>query len=256
MESEHGAPLSPDPAMKREGSGVHRGDLDDYPGAGGENAAAGLAGAAGTASEAWLAAADGLVAGVHHALNNRLGTLSALVQLAGAGGAGDVDAARVLREELERLGDTLRLLALIPRRPGEEPIPLRLSELLPDVLALVAQHRDARDVHFAVESDPDLLPVLCPETALAHALLALLTCAALAAREAGTLRVDVRCSGDERRVTIAVEPEGDAVGPQVGGAGLAALFAAAGGEMETTETGVVARLPTLLAGRQAPRPAD
>lgn len=203
------------------------------------------------AGVAWLAAADGLVAGVHHALNNRLGTVSALVQLAGMDGG---DAARALREELERLADTLRLLALIPRRPGEEPIPLRLSELLPEALALVAQHRDARDVHFAVETAPDLLPVLCPETALAHALLALLACAALAAREAGTLRVDVRCSGDDRRVTVAVEPEGDAVGPQVGGPGLAALFAAAGGEMETTETGVVARLPTLLAGREEPRP--
>ena len=100
-----------------------------------------------------------------------------------------------------------------------------------------------------MEAAPDLLPVLSAETALTHALLALLAGAAQAAREAGTLRVDVRCSGDERRVTVEVEPEGDAVGRQVGGAGLAALFAAAGGEMEATETGVVARLPTLPAGR-------
>lgn len=207
---------------------------------------------AGAAAGTWLAAADGLVAGVHHALNNRLGTVSALVQLAALGDAGGVDAGRALREELERLGDTLRLLAMIPRRPDEEPIPLRLTELLPDALALVAQHRDARDVRFAVEAAPDLLPVLCPETALAHALLALLTGAALAAWEAGTLRVDVRCSGDARRVTVQVEPEGDAVGPPLGGAGLAALFAAAGGEMEATETGVVAHLPTLLAGRERP----
>ena len=209
-------------------------------------------GAAAAASEAWLAAADGLVAGVHHALNNRLGTVSALVQIAAMGDGGGPDTGRALREELERLAETLRLLAMIPRRPGEEPIPLRLSELLPDVLALVAQHRDARDVRFAVETAPDLLPVLCAETALAHALLALLAGAAGAAREAETLRVDVRCSGDERRVTVEVEPEGDAVGRQVGGAGLAALFAAAGGEMETTETGVVARLPTLPAARERP----
>jgi signal transduction histidine kinase len=209
----------------------------------------------GAAAEAWLAAADGLVAGVHHALNNRLGTVSALVQLASMDGGPGPEAMGALREELERMGGTLRLLGMVPRRPAEEPIPLQLSELLPDALALVAQHRDARDVHFAVETAPDLLPVLCPEGALLHALLALLAGAAVAATEAGTSRVDVRCTGDERRVTLEVEPEGDALGGPVGGAGLAALFAAAGGEAEATETGIVARLPTLLAGRAGPRPA-
>jgi C4-dicarboxylate-specific signal transduction histidine kinase len=209
----------------------------------------------GAEAEAWLAASDGLVAGVHHALNNRLGTVSALVQLASMDGGPGPEAMGALREELERMGATLRLLGMIPRRPGEEPIPLRLSELLPDALALVAQHRDARDVRFAVETAPDLLPVLCAESALVHALLALLAGAAVAASEAGTARVDVRCTGDERRVTLEVEPEGDAVGGPVSGAGLAALFAAAGGDAETTETGIIARLPTLLAGRRGPHPA-
>ena len=208
----------------------------------------------GGAAEAWLAAADGLVAGVHHALNNRLGTVSALVQLASMDGGPGPEAVGALREELERMVGTLRLLGMIPRR-REEPIPLQLSELLPDVLALVAQHRDARDVHFAVQTAADLLPVLCPESALVHALLALLAGAAVAATEAGTSRVDVRCTGDQRRVTLEVEPEGDALGGSVGGPGLAALFAAAGGEVEATETGIVARLPTLLAGRAGPHPA-
>lgn len=212
-------------------------------------------GGGGPAAEAWLAASDGLVAGVHHALNNRLGTVSALVQLASMEGGSGPEAFGALREEVERLGGTLRLLGMIPRRPREEPIPLRLTELLPDALALVAQHRDAREVHFAVETAPDLLPVLCPESALVHALLALLAGAAVAASESGTSRVDVRCTGDPHRVTVEVEPDGDAVGGPVGGAGLAALFAAAGGEAEVTETGIVARLPTLLAARRSPHPA-
>lgn len=204
----------------------------------------------GTAGEAWLAAADGLVAGVHHAINNRLGTLSALAQLAAMGGSPGAQALAALREETERMGSTLRLLALLPRRPAEEPIPLQLGEVLPEALALVAQHREVRDVEFAVETAPDLLPVLCPETALVHALLVLLVGAGVAAREGGAARVDVRCSGDEHRVTLEVEPEGDAVGGPLGGAGLAALFAAAGAETEATETGIIARLPTLLAGRR------
>lgn len=207
-----------------------------------------------TPGEAWLAVSDGLVAGVHHALNNRLGTVSALVQLAALGGSGGMDPARALRDELERLGDTLRLLSMIPRRPGEEPIPLQLGDVLADALALVAQHRDVRDVEFAVETAPDLLPVLCPETALVHALLALLVGAGTSARERGAARVAVRCTGDERRVRVEVEPEGGAAGGGMDGAGLAALFAAAGGEAEATGSGIAARLPTLLAGR-SPRPA-
>jgi C4-dicarboxylate-specific signal transduction histidine kinase len=206
------------------------------------------------AGEAWLAVSDGLVAGVHHALNNRLGTVSALVQLATLGEVGGMDPARALRDEMERLGDTLRLLSMIPRRPGEEPIPLQLGDVLADALALVAQHREARDVEFAVETAPDLLPVLCPETALAHALLALLVGAGTAARETGAARVAVRCTGDERRVTVEVEPEGGAAGGAMDGAGLAALFAAAGGSVEATGRGTAARLPTLLAGRGS-RPA-
>lgn len=199
---------------------------------------------------AWLAAVDGLVSGVHHALNNRLGTLSALVQLAALDGAGAPETERALRDELERFGDTLRLLAMIPRRPAEAPIPLQLGDVLPDALALAAQHREVRGVEFAVRSAPDLLPVLCPETALVHALLTTLVGAAVAAREGGAARVEVRCSGDERFVTVEVAPEGGAAGERRGGAEVAALFAAAGGEARATETGVAARLPTLLEGRR------
>jgi C4-dicarboxylate-specific signal transduction histidine kinase len=154
---------------------------------------------------------------------------------------------------MERLGDTLRLLSMIPRRPGEEPIPLQPGDVLADALALVAQHREVRDVEFAVETAPDLPPVLCPETALVHALLALLAGAGTAARERGAARVAVRCTGDERRVTVEVEPEGGAAGGGMDAAGLTALIAAAGGEAEAVGSGIAARLPTLLAGR-SPRP--
>ena len=203
-----------------------------------------------TAGEAWLAVSDGLVGGVHHALNNRLGTVSALVQLAALDDSGGMDPARALRDELEHLGDTLRLLSMIPRRPGEEPIPLQLGDVLADALALAAQHREARDVEFDLEAAPDLLPVLCPETALVHALLALLVGAGAAARERGAARVAVRCTGDERRVTVEVEPETGAAGGGMAVAGVAALFAAAGGEAEAAGGGIQARLPTLLAGRR------
>ncbi|HEV2147938.1 MAG TPA: hypothetical protein VGR37_11090, partial [Longimicrobiaceae bacterium] len=140
----------------------------------------------------WLDASDGVLAGIHHALNNRLAAVSALVQLGAAGGGRGPDLDRALRDELERFGAALRLLAFLPRRPDEAPTPLRLEEVLPDALALARQHRDVRDVEFAAESAPGLLPVFCRETALMHALITLLVRAGIAARGGG--RVRVRCS--------------------------------------------------------------
>ncbi len=206
--------------------------------------------AGGSAGEAWLAVSDGLVAGVHHALNNRLGTMSALAQLVAMGGTPRTDTQAALRQELDRFGNTLRLLGFVPRRPEESQIPLALPELLADLLSLTAQHRDVRDVEFAVTAPPDLLPVLCPETALSHALLALLVSAGIAARDGGSTRVEVRCSGDERFVTVEVVPGGTAEGRALWDAGIEALFAAAGGEAKEAGAGMVACLPTLVEGRK------
>lgn len=200
----------------------------------------------GAGCEAWLAASDGLVAGVHHALNNRVATMSALVQLASLDPEPGPDALRALREELERLAGTLRLVGMLPRRPGEGPIPLQLPDLLPDVLALARQHRELRDVEVAVELPPGLPPVLAPETALAHALLALLVGAGAAARGRGAARAEVRVSADDRWVSLEAEPADPA--------GLAALFAAAGGGAEAAGARMVARLPTLAEGRRSPAP--
>lgn len=204
-----------------------------------------------SAEEAWLPVSDALLAGVHHALNNRLATLSALAQLLALGGAPAPETA--LPREMERLGETLRLLGLLPRHPGERSVPLRVPDFLPDALALVAQHRDLREVEFSLEADPEALPVLAEESALIRAVLALLVAVGVAAHEGGAGRVAVRLGGDETFVSLEAEPGGDAVGGSLGGAGLTPLWEAAGGEVEITETGVIGRMPTLTEARRRER---
>ncbi len=205
-----------------------------------------------SAREAWLAASDGLVAGVHHALNNRMASLSALAQLL-AMGAAPPGAERTLMQEVERFSGTLRLLGLVPRHPSEGPIPLQLPHLFPDVLALVGQHREVRDVEFAVDGDPGVLPVLCADWALTHALLALLVALGEAARERGAPRVSVRWAGDERFVVLEAEVEGGTGGEPPGLAGVAALFGEVGAEAQPTGAGIVVRFPTLPEARRRER---
>ena len=204
-----------------------------------------------SAAEAWLPVSDALLAGVHHALNNRLATVGALAQLLALGDRSGTEA--VLPRELERLGATLRLIGLLHGHAGETQVPLRIPDFLPDALALAAQHRDIREVELSLETDPGALPVLATESALLRAVLALLVSAGLAARESGARHVAVRLGGDERFVSLEAEPAGDAVGGPLGGAGLGALWEAAGGEVEMTETGVIARLPTLPEARRRER---
>ncbi|HEX2091025.1 MAG TPA: hypothetical protein VHG28_01435 [Longimicrobiaceae bacterium] len=202
------------------------------------------------ACTAWLAVSDGLLAGIHHALNNRMASVSALSQLLALDGTPGANVEHALLDELERFGAALRLLRLLPRHPGEEEIPLRVSELLPDALALVGMHREVRETDFVVEADSGVLPVLCAESALVHALLALLMSTGEAAGERGGRRVTVRCRGDDRRVVLEAEVEGGTGGELPHAAGVAALFREVGGEVRTTSTGYEVRLPTLLEARR------
>lgn len=192
-------------------------------------------------AEAWLEVSDGLVSGVHHALNNRVAAVSALAQLLALGGAPSPDTEHALLDEVGRFEGTLRLLRLLPRDPEGVPIPLHLPELLPEVLALVALHREIREVRYDVHGDPDVLPLVAEESALLRALLVLLVRAGEAARSG---EVSVRYGGDERFVVLEVLVEGASGGAPDGG--IAATFAEVGGEVRALEAGWEVRMPTLL----------
>ena len=200
--------------------------------------------------EAWLSASSVVLSGLHHALNNRVTSVSALAQLL-ALDAGPAAEQRTLVEEIRRLEDTLRLLRLVPRR-SREPIPLHLPYLLPDVLALARHHRETGEARYEVRSDPEMLPVLVEESAAVHALLLLVVEAGRCARTEGNGEVLLRCGGDERWATLDVEVEGCT--PAAGVARAAGgILAVVGGEVSAVPGGYRVRFPTLPEARRRER---
>src|SRR5215212_5205056 len=87
--------------------------------------------------EEWLDLVDHALQGLHHALNNRIGSLSALVELHQLGDLpADGTGFENLAADLTRLGDCNRVIRLLPSDAvvGEEP--LILDDVLADVLAI------------------------------------------------------------------------------------------------------------------------
>jgi hypothetical protein len=157
--------------------------------------------------EVWLPVSAELIAGVHHALNNRVGALSAVTQVL----EGEMNAAHPLRlalaDEVKRLQATVRVLTLLPRPADAVPEPVLLPDLLPGITELYGLHHGVRDTECVVETEHGILPLYCEPTLLAHLLLTLLIAAGETAREAGA-QVRLRASGDEREVVVTIEPEG------------------------------------------------
>src|SRR3954462_11767143 len=82
----------------------------------------------------WLDIVDQALQGLHHALNNRIGSLSALVELHQLGDLpADNSSFENLTARLTRLSDCNRMIRLLPRDSvaGEEP--LILDDVLADV---------------------------------------------------------------------------------------------------------------------------
>ena len=91
---------------------------------------------------------DQALHGLHHALNNRIGSLSALVELYQFGDLpADGSGFENLAADLTRLEDCNRMVRLLPRDAvaGEEP--LILDDVLADVFAI---HRYLHDAPRAV----------------------------------------------------------------------------------------------------------
>ena len=87
--------------------------------------------------EEWLELVDEALQGLHHALNNRIGSLSAIVELYQLGELpSDGSGFETLAADLTRLGDCNRIVRLLRRDtvPGDEP--LILDDVLADVFAI------------------------------------------------------------------------------------------------------------------------
>lgn len=215
----------------------------------------------------WREVSDELISGVHHALNNRVAALAAMVQVVEQGLGTEAPVGAALGGELNRLQETVRSLALLPWSSGVAE-PILLSDCLPSLMELYTYHHAARDIPCQVECSSDLLPLRADPMRLVHLLLVLLIDTAKAAsRERQAIRIS--CGGDAEEVAITIATTGlsdgraSAVTERDGASwntdALQSWAEALGGQLRIRDGGperprVELRLPTLLALRKGQDP--
>lgn len=208
--------------------------------------------------EEWLELVDQALQGLHHALNNRIGSLSALVELFQLGdlshdGTTGFDS---LAADLTRLEDCNRIVRLLSRdsMAGEEP--LILDDVLADVFAIHRFLHEVRDLQVSIVPTRYVEPVRVERWALIRVLTLLLADAKRLAKESGSVVRAVTAS-DEQWVCVefrVTSPLGAAAPTSAGGGRYSEGLAATFGGTVTRKAGVAElRMPTLKARRASDR---
>ena len=206
--------------------------------------------------EEWLDLVDHALQGLHHALNNRIGSLSALVELYQLGDLPPTGSGfDSLAADLTRLTDCNRVLQLLPRDAvvGEEA--LILDDVVADVLAIHRYLHDARDIQVTIVPTRYVEPVRVERWALVRVLTLLLADAKRLAKAHAT-SVRVVTESDEQWVRVEVRVGTPLVEPVPESARgrYAELVALSFGGQVSRRAGVVElRLPTLKSRRAADR---
>ena len=205
--------------------------------------------------EAWLTLVDQVLQGVHHALNNRIGSLSAMIELFQLADAPpDGASLQTLSADLARLSDANKVLRLLPRDTpaGEEP--LILDDVLADVFVIHRFLHDVRDLQVTIAPTRFVEPVRCERWALLHVLTSLLAEAKRLAKDSAAI---VRCVTESDEQTVRVQFQVGvpmlAETPASLGVYTERLAATFGGSI-TRKAGVAElRMPTLKARRASAR---
>lgn len=206
--------------------------------------------------EEWLSLVDEALQGLHHALNNRIGSLSALVELYQLGDLPpDGSGFESLAADLTRLSECNRIVRLLPQDsvPGEEP--LILDDVLADVFAIHRFLHEIRDLQVTIVPTRYVEPVRVERWALVRVLTLLLNDAKrLAKRTASVVRAVTESDEQWVRVEFRVGATPIADVPESGGGRYAELLAKSFGGAVGRKPGVAElRLPTLKARRAADR---
>lgn len=201
----------------------------------------------------WLLIVDQACHGIHHAINNRIGSLSALLELTRLGDLPPNDPAFAsLGTELTRLEDCARMVRLLPEsNAGEEP--LIVDDVLADVLAVHAFLHELRETPLTIAPTRFVEPVRAERWALVRVLVLILADAKRVAR-AHRQRVHAGIESDERwvRIEFQVGPEAVVETPLPARAPYAeSLAASIGGSVSRRPGAVELRLPTLKMRRAA-----
>ena len=206
--------------------------------------------------EEWLELVDEALQGLHHALNNRIGSLSAIVELYQLGDLPpDGSGFESLAADLTRLSDCNRIVRLLPRDsvPGEEP--LILDDVLADVFAIHRFLHEIRDLQVTIVPTRYVEPVRVERWALVRVLTLLLNDAKRLAKQTGAV-VRAVTESDEQwvRIEFRVGATPVAAIPVSGGGAYAEILARGFGGTVGRKPGLAElKLPTLKARRAADR---
>jgi hypothetical protein len=204
----------------------------------------------------WLEVVEQALQGLNHALNNRIGSLAALVELNDMGDLeGDATSFETLRGDLRRLEECNRVIRLLRRDAGVGEEALMLSDVLADSLAIHHYLQDVRDMTVTIVPVRYVEPVRVERWALLRAMTLLVADATrLAKRVNGA--VQAATESDEQWVSVEFRVRADGIDdlPIVEGGSYAATLAATfGGTVARRPAAVQLRLPTLKARRAADR---
>ena len=148
----------------------------------------------------WLALSDDLLAGLVHALNNRVTALSVCAELASLGDEQMLEDG-VLIAEVARLQRTGALIGLLPAR-GHASEALELAPALEEAIAVHAHHPRMRAIECTTEREDAVQPVRAPRWALLRLLLFVVDAAKAGAQDAGRDAVTLRLSSDDQSVRV------------------------------------------------------
>jgi hypothetical protein len=150
----------------------------------------------------WLVLNDELLAGLVHALNNRVTAISVCAELASMGDE-QMLTDGVLKSEVSRLQRVGALIGLLPGRP-HGPEALEIAPVLDDAIAIHSYHPRIRAIECLVEREGPIQPVRAPRWAMLRLLLFVVDAARAGAQDARRDAVTLRLSSDERSVRVRV----------------------------------------------------
>jgi len=206
-------------------------------------------------ADEWQKLVDQVLRGLHHDLNNRIGSLSAMVELLQLGDTpADGTSYETLAGDLARLGEANRVIRLVPREQSGAEEPLILDDVLADVFAIHRFLHDVRDIQVSIVPTRYVEPIRCERWALLHVLVVLLMDAKQLAKDSGTM-VRVATESDEQTVRVQFQIGAPQVPDAPAARGIyAESVAATFGGTVTRKAGVAElRMPTLKARRASDR---
>lgn len=206
--------------------------------------------------EEWIALVELVLQGLNHALNNRIGSLSALIELFQLGDLpADGSGFEGLAGDLTRLEDCNRVIRLLPADARSSEEPLILDDVFADVFAIHRFVHDVRDLQVTIVPTRFVEPVRVERWRLLRVLTMLLADAKRLAKSTGAI-VRAVSESDEQWVRVEFRVGAPLVAeiPVSGGGRYAELLAETFGGAVNRRAGVAElRLPTLKARRAADR---